>query len=74
MSELRKLLGQSKIEAALRGSSLMGENDLGLDRFRCRARKRVYIGQGVMGGTWLQCSKHPRPGKKTCHWHQHLEG
>jgi hypothetical protein len=73
VSETRKLLGLSKIEAALLGSSLMREDEPGLNARCCRARKRVYIGQGRMGGTWVQCSKRPRPGKRTCHWHRHLE-
>jgi hypothetical protein len=73
VSETRKLLGQSKVVAALLVSSLMEEGEPGMRAGRCHARKRVYIGQRRMGGTWVQCSKHPRPGKKTCYWHRHLE-
>jgi hypothetical protein len=73
VSETRKLLAQSKIEAALLRSTLMQEGEPGLNVGCCRARKRIYIGQRRLGGTWVQCSKHPRPGKKTCHWHRHLE-
>jgi hypothetical protein len=51
----------------------MRDGEPGLNAGRCRARKRLYVGQGRMGGTWVQCSKRPRPGKKTCHWHRHLE-
>lgn len=43
-------------------------------RWHCLAQVRVYIGQGVMGGSWVQCSKRRRPGKKTCYWHRELEG
>lgn len=67
VSETRKLLRQSKIESALLGSSRMREDEPGLNTGRCRARKRIYIGQGRMGGTWVQCSKRPRAGKRTCH-------
>jgi hypothetical protein len=73
VNETRKLLAQSKVEATLLGSSLMQEGEPGLKPGRCRARKRVYIGQRRIGGTWVQCSKRPRQGKRTCHWHRHLE-
>jgi hypothetical protein len=39
----------------------------------CWAKVRAYIGQGRLGGSWVPCSKRPRPGKRTCHWHRHLE-
>jgi hypothetical protein len=73
VSETRKLLGRSKIEAALLGSSLLRDGEPGLKTGCCRARKRVYLGQRRMSGTWVQCSKRPRPGKRTCPWHRHLE-
>jgi hypothetical protein len=71
--ETRRRLGQSKIEAALLGCSLLREGEPGLNTGYCRARKRLYLGQGRTGGTWVQCSKRPRPGKRTCYWHRHLE-
>lgn len=40
---------------------------------KCLAQVRIYIGQGVMGGTWVQCSKNKRPGYKTCCFHKNLE-
>jgi hypothetical protein len=73
VSDTRKLLGQSKIQVTLLGSTLMDQGEPGLKAGCCRARKRVYLGQRRMGGTWVQCSKRPRPGKMTCHWHRHLE-
>jgi hypothetical protein len=52
---------------------LMEEGEPGLNPLHCRARKRVFIGQRREGGTWVQCSKGPRPGTRTCYWHRHLE-
>jgi hypothetical protein len=64
---------EAKLLAAMKGQTLMPDDEPGVDRSKCRARKRIYIGQGVGGGTWVQCSKNPWPGHKTCHWHKHIE-
>jgi len=69
----RRLRSQSKIGACLRATTLLPENFPGLNWDCCRAQKRIYVGQGQMGGSWVQCSKKRRPGKRTCHWHRHLE-
>jgi hypothetical protein len=73
VSERERLLRLSRIEAALRGQALLPDNEPGLNWSNCRAQKRIYIGQGRMGGTWVQCRKRARPGKRTCYWHRHLE-
>lgn len=40
---------------------------------QCSAQVRIYIGQSIVGGTWVRCSKRPRPGKLCCHWHRKWE-
>jgi hypothetical protein len=62
-----------KLRKALASQTLLTDH---FDSSKCRARVRVYTGSGqsrYMGGVWVQCSKRPRPGKKTCFWHRRLE-
>jgi hypothetical protein len=62
--------GLGKIVRAAQSSSLERPTPLSAG---CWAKVRIYIGQSRLGGTWVPCSKRPRPGKRTCHWHRHLE-
>ena len=62
-----------RLRKALASQTLLTDQ---FDSGKCRARVRVYTGSGqsrYMGGVWVQCSKRPRPGKKTCFWHRSLE-
>jgi hypothetical protein len=40
---------------------------------RCAAQVRIYIGQRRAGGTWVQCSRRPGAGHRTCHQHRDQE-
>jgi hypothetical protein len=65
---------EDKVRRALNRQTLMSDEEAGvLGMGKCRARVRIYIGQGRMGGSFVQCSKKARPGKKTCWHHRHWE-
>jgi hypothetical protein len=64
---------QYRLRKALASQTLLTDQ---FDSGKCLAMVRVYTGSGqsrYMGGVWVQCSKRPRPGKKTCFLHRRLE-
>jgi hypothetical protein len=70
---MNKLLHSlDKIAKANNSVRLLSDSEV-INRSLCRAQKRIYIGQIILGGSWVQCSKKHRPGKLTCYWHRNLE-
>lgn len=66
---------EKKLEGKIQGQTLLPEDHFGLSVCNCRARVKISSGSayGRYHGSYTQCSKPVRKGKKTCWWHRKLE-